>query len=132
MAYQYDPELMNQSLSRMGSSYRAPVSYTNALDQTAAPATPAPTTPQASFAPVSTSAPVTQAKDSEVPGTASAPAPTEQVSSIGQAAAGMQQEQKQPKKDGMERLGGLVGSVLAAYSGNYMGAAQGLQNVSGK
>src|SRR4051812_23372714 len=129
--FQFDPELMNQSLQQYGSDYRAPASsaptapsYTQSLDS-AAPAPAAPPPERASFQAPAAAAPVAQATDTEVPGSpppaTQAQAPKvvsglEKMSSMGQV-------EPEKKVEGLQKLGSIVGSVMGMFTGNYGGAA---------
>lgn len=130
--FSYDPEATNRALAATGSSYQVPVAQPAAQ--------PAPTQPQPAVN-VNT-APPQAVQPPPAPPEKKEPEPTAQPNSGGGAAAaeslgdvqgmanaasGMTKDPE--KKDGMEKLGGLVGTVLSFYTGNYAGGAQGLQSM---
>lgn len=105
----YDPNETNQALQTLGSSYQLPAQQ------------PAPM-----------AAPVAQARDPEVPGIQSPDAAAKGGSMAGtmggvqegaSALGSMTNDTK--KKDGMQKLGGLIGMVLGAYTGNPQAVAGG-------
>lgn len=52
---------------------------------------------------------------------------------VQEGASALSSMTEDPKKKGaMDKLGGLVGTVLSMYTGNYAGAANGLSSMRGK
>lgn len=134
MAFQYDPNATNQALLKTGSSYSVPVAQTPAPAAPVAPVAQPVNAP--SFTAPAPAPPVKQATDTEVPG-APKPEPkgddkawAKQAGDIASvvASSGDSKDDEQAKK--MNKLGALVGTVLSFYTGNYMGAAQGVQSMS--
>ncbi len=128
MAFEYDPNAVNLALQNQGSQYRMPA-------QQPAPSTP----PQA--APAAPNYAQPQARDAEVPGqTPSTETPKPGGDNIASGLQGVQsgasaissmQSQDANENGGLQKLGGLIGTVLSAYTGNPQGVASGVQTMQG-
>lgn len=139
MAFPYDRSATNQALGQLGSTYQVPDDGYGT--QAAPPPVQPQPAPQAAPPPAqptyAQSVAPAQATDAEVPGEAkpqegggSVQAGLQGVSDGANAAQGMVSQSDSKKAgEGLNKLGALVGTVLAAYSGNYQGAANGVKGM---
>lgn len=115
MAFPYDPNETNQALQTLGSSYQVPTQQP--APQAAAPAPaaqPAPETP-----------------DIQKPQSGGGMQDTMgQAQAVTGGLSGMTDDPE--KKNGLDKLGGLIGMVLGAYTGNAQGMANGAKSMKGQ
>lgn len=130
MAFSYDPNATNMALQAQGSSYRLPTQQPAAQAAPAAQPAPAPAA-QAAPAPA-------QPTPDEVAGQLDKPTVETDAGKSGlqgvQSAAGMagnMKSQDANDNNAAQKLGGLIGTVLSAYTGNAQGVAGGISNMQG-
>lgn len=111
MAFAFDPEMTNQALSKVGSSYQVDAPQP-AVAQAAQPAAePAAGDMQSGVKP--------EAKPAATEGEGWGDKTAGAVNSAGEAT----------DNSGLKKLGGLVGTVMSFYTGNYAGGAKGLNEM---
>ncbi len=122
----YDPNALNAALQNQGSTYRLP-------NQQPAPQTAPAQQPAAMQA---APAPQPQAQNTEVAGQLDKPTVETDAGKVGlegvQSAAGMasgMQSQNANDSNSMQKLGGLIGTVLSAYTGNASGMQSGISTM---
>lgn len=130
MTFPYDQAATNQALSTLGSSYQLP-SYAQSQDATmAAPATQnAPNFAAPAAPPPAAAPPEPEKKDPSTDW-------GKMAKMAGGAASAMntgdaETDEEKAKKEGMAKLGTIIGMVGSMYTGNYAGVAQGAQSMGG-